>query len=68
MKRALVAAAFLALVLSGCGGGKTAAHEATTARAPVTGQLADLHSVEQLASLFNADAGKPRLVLLMSPT
>lgn len=67
MKRVLAIAAFVA-VLAGCGGAKTASHGGTSSRPRATGQLTDLHSVEQLASLFNADAGKPRLVLLMSPT
>lgn len=35
---------------------------------PATGQLTDLHSVAQLNSLFDAGAGEPRLVVLMSPT
>jgi hypothetical protein len=31
-------------------------------------RLTDLSSVNQLQAAFNADAGKPRLILLLSPT
>jgi len=38
-------------------------------RAPaVAGRLTDLTSVGQLQARFNADAGVPRLVLILSPT
>ncbi len=46
------------LALAACGG--------TTA--PAGGEAAELRSVEQFASAFEADGGKPRLVLLLSPT
>jgi hypothetical protein len=36
--------------------------------APAGVHLTDLHSVEQFQSLFNADTGTPRLVLILSPT
>jgi hypothetical protein len=36
--------------------------------APAGVHLTDLHSVEQFQSLFNADVGNPRLVLILSPT
>jgi hypothetical protein len=36
--------------------------------APPGAQLTDLHSVSQLQSMFNADVGLPRLVLIFSPT
>jgi len=36
--------------------------------APPGTQLTDLHSVSQLQSMFNADVGMPRLVLIFSPT
>jgi len=31
-------------------------------------ELIDLESAEELAALFNSDRGRPRLVLLLSPT
>ena len=36
--------------------------------APPGMHLVDLHSVGQFQSLFNADVGTPRLVLILSPT
>jgi hypothetical protein len=36
--------------------------------APPGMHLVDLRSVGQFQSLFNADAGTPRLVLILSPT
>ena len=40
--------------------GQAAAYAAPT--------LSDLKSVDELKTLFNRDRGKPRLVLLLSPT
>ncbi len=36
--------------------------------APPGMHLTDLHSVGQFQQLFNADAGTPRLMLILSPT
>ncbi len=36
--------------------------------APPGVRLTDLHSVGQFQSMFNADTGIPRLVLILSPT
>lgn len=36
--------------------------------APPGEHLTDLHSIGQFQQLFNADAGTPRLVLILSPT
>lgn len=38
-----------------------------TERAPLA-PLTDIHDMEALRTLFNRDAGVPRLVLLLSPT
>jgi len=51
------------LVLAGCGGDETAAPEA----APVEG-VKELANVLELRSDFEADAGKTRVLLLLSPT
>lgn len=44
-----------ALLLAGCGGGERPA-------------LADIGRVDDFRTAFNADAGTPRIVLLLSPT
>ena len=44
-----------ALFLAGCGGGGRPA-------------LTDIGGVDDLRAAFNADAGTPRIVLLLSPT
>jgi hypothetical protein len=49
----------IVLVLAACGGGSKQTHADT---------LTDLQSVAQLKTLFNAHAGEPRLILLISPT
>jgi hypothetical protein len=54
--------AMAALVAAGCGGGKTSVTTNTPRR------LADLHDVGRLRTLFNAHAGEPRLIVLVSPT
>ncbi len=46
---------------------------ATACSPPITqaiaaGELAELSSVDELATVFNADTGTPRLLLLLSPT
>jgi hypothetical protein len=59
---ALVAVAAL-LGVTGCGGDDT---EGEAAAGP--GELRDVSSVGVVADAFDADAGTPRLVLLLSPT
>ena len=73
MRRALAFAAMVfALVVSACGGTdrETAPARSTETLGPST-RLADLGHpgrTSSLFSLFNADQGVPRLVLLVSPT
>ena len=51
--------------LAGCGsGGDSAATEATPKRAT----LKDVSNVLELRAAFNEDRGKPRLLLILSPT
>ena len=61
----------LALVVSGCSGAhKSATGKVTEELGPAT-RLVDLEHPgrsRDLFSLFNADQGVPRLVLLVSPT
>jgi hypothetical protein len=52
--------AFQALVL--------AASLAVGARSTAAGELRDLGAVENFKTRFNHDIGKPRLLLLLSPT
>ena len=60
--------ALLALALAGCGhaGAVSVPWERPAPPAGLT--LTDLHEVGDLQNAFNQDAGKPRLVLLVSPT
>ena len=53
----------VALVLAACGGGETDQQAA----APADG-VRNLDSILALRSDFEADAGKPRLIVLLSPT
>jgi ABC-type glycerol-3-phosphate transport system substrate-binding protein len=51
------------LALAACGGDETAAPEASPA-----GEVQELANVLDLRAAFEADAGKPRVVFLFSPT
>lgn len=53
--------AVAALVAAGCGG-------SSVESAPASAEVAELRSVDQVGTAFDADRGKPRLVLLLSPT
>jgi hypothetical protein len=53
--------AFVALGIAACGG-PSDADEAADA------QVVEVVNIDQVASAFDEDRGKPRLVLLLSPT
>ncbi len=58
----------LTVVIPGCGpviGPTPQPNQASTAGAR---SLTDLHDVSDLEARFNQDAGKPRVLLLVSPT
>jgi hypothetical protein len=58
----------LVVVLAGCGhlGGVTAPCQQAAPPAGVI--LTDLHTIGDLQNTFNQDAGKPQLIMLVSPT
>jgi hypothetical protein len=59
--------AAIGLALAGCGHlGVSAPWDRAVPPAGLT--LTDLHAVSDLQNTFNQDAGKPRLILLVSPT
>ncbi len=58
----------LALLLTGCGNSGSATVPWDRPAAPASMTLMDLHDVGQLEARFSHDVGKPRLVLLVSPT
>ena len=60
--------ALLALVLAGCGHSGAAAVPWDRPAPPPGLSLTDLHDIGELQDTFNQDAGKPRLILLVSPT
>ena len=64
-RRLVQVAAALVLVLAGagCSGANHRSSPAPSADAP-----RELHSIGELRAAFNAHAGEPRLVVLVSPT
>ena len=63
MRAWLVALALSVLVLAGCSGSE---HSTSIASEP--GKVTELQSVDTLRAAFAEDAGKARLLLLLSPT
>jgi hypothetical protein len=62
MRRAVALALLLvAAAGAGCGGSSNEPRSSS-------GDVVDLTSVDQVRAAFTNDAGKPRLVLLLSPT
>jgi ABC-type glycerol-3-phosphate transport system substrate-binding protein len=55
------------LALAGCGGGGGGDDAAAPAAAPA-GDVQELANVLDLRAAFEADAGKPRVLFLFSPT
>ena len=55
------------MALAGCGGDEEAAVTTGTAAAP-SGSVKELTNVLDLRADFEADAGKPRVIVLLSPT
>ena len=58
----------LSLVLAGCGHASPVTLPWDRPAAPAGVTLTDLHDISDLRNTFNQDAGKPRLILLVSPT
>jgi ABC-type glycerol-3-phosphate transport system substrate-binding protein len=65
VRRAALLLLLLVLALTGCGGGEESAP--TTQIEPTAG-VQELDNVLALRSDFEADAGKTRVILLLSPT
>ena len=60
--------AALALILAGCGHASPVTLPWDRPAPPPGLTLTDLREVGELQAIFNQDAGKPRLILLVSPT
>ena len=63
MRAWLVAAALFTLLLAGCSGS-----EQSSSTVSEVGGVTGLESVDTLRAAFEAEAGKARLLLLLSPT
>jgi ABC-type glycerol-3-phosphate transport system substrate-binding protein len=68
LDRAVARALLLLLVagvLAGCGGGSASSGDAGAQAAP---HVTSISSVLELRAAFNEDRGRPRLLLILSPT
>ena len=72
MSRGSFAVGLVALVavalLAGCGSSSKRSDSKSSAPPAAGPQLTDLHTTGEFRSLFNDAKGKPRVVLLLSPT
>jgi hypothetical protein len=58
-----------AVALASCSGGSESGDEPERASSPAAAaELTDVAGVLDLRAAFNADSGRPRLLLLLSPT
>ncbi len=64
----LLTACLLALLTSAGCGGNHASSPAKPQPTATTGAPRDLHNIDELRIAFNAHAGEPRLIVLVSPT
>ena len=63
----LIALVLLAAIPLACGPASESQGSGQTPNKPAT-SLEDLQDVAQLQTMFNKDAGTPRLIVLLSPT
>ena len=67
--RAIIVSLLVLVTCTSCGSSSTKSTPGDTSRSSdASPRLTDLDSVGELRTLFNAHAGEPRLILLMSPT
>jgi hypothetical protein len=60
----------LVVLLAACGGsgGSSAAAGSSAGASQAASAITDIKNISQLRDAFNQQAGKPRLIMLMSPT
>jgi hypothetical protein len=58
----------LSVVVAGCGHAGTLIMPWDRPAPPAGVTLTDLHGISDIQTVFNRDAGKPRLIMLVSPT